>query len=74
MCNYTETCHNRPTSLNDVWDCRSEFILFRDTPLVTVFCGPVAEEIQIFCFSESQAESLDEAGWRNLVFCFGLLF
>ncbi len=44
-------------------------MLFRDTPLVTVFCGPVAEEVQIFCFSESQAESFDEVGWRNLVFC-----
>lgn len=53
VCNYTESCHNRPTSLNDGWDCWSGFMLFRDTPIVTVFCGPVAKEVQILCFSES---------------------
>lgn len=50
------------------------FFFFRDTPLATVFCGAVAEEVQIFCFSESWAESFGEAGWRNLVFCFSLFF
>lgn len=43
-------------------------MLFRDTPLATVFCGPAAEERTIFCFSPFGAESLDEAGWRKLVF------